>query len=234
MLEEQPLSANSGMRQSDTATCESQWSNGWRVGDQLDAKDTAHVCYKATVRDVREESLYIHFNNWPSKRDEWIPASPNRLARYATMTGTATRAMIGSATASSHSSSSASNTQLAGTAWSCGWSVDDKLDALYDGKWQEARVVQVDNGRLFIESCVSADRWTEWLSARSGRILKHGTVTRNVHMPVSADNEHSDGGETQKQCSCTARTDAQYHRRCDTSLRCHMFTKTVIICCLML
>ena len=62
---------------------------GWRVGDMIDALDTVNTWLEARVVDVnvRDEQLYIHFDGWADKWNEWIPAKSKRLARYRTNTG---------------------------------------------------------------------------------------------------------------------------------------------------
>ena len=62
---------------------------GWRVGDMIDALDTVNTWLEARVVDVnvKDELLYIHFDGWADKWNEWIPAKSKRLARYRTNTG---------------------------------------------------------------------------------------------------------------------------------------------------
>ena len=62
---------------------------GWRVGDMIDALDTVNTWLEARVVDVnvKDEQLYIHFDGWADRWNEWIPAKSKRLARYRTNTG---------------------------------------------------------------------------------------------------------------------------------------------------
>ena len=62
---------------------------GWRVGDMIDALDTVNTWLEARVVDVnvKDEQLYIHFDGWADRWNEWIPGRSKRLARYRTNTG---------------------------------------------------------------------------------------------------------------------------------------------------
>jgi hypothetical protein len=88
-----------------------EWRAGLKVGDEVDACDTAHVWYNATVLNVRDtqteegdniREAYIgyrvfredgerqdaegkHFYGWSSKYDEWLTVSNPRISPFATM-----------------------------------------------------------------------------------------------------------------------------------------------------
>jgi len=66
-----------------------EWEMGSRtffVGQWLDVKDTVNQWLEATVMDVRANSLFIHYNGWPTRWDEWIDADSSRLAPFRTRT----------------------------------------------------------------------------------------------------------------------------------------------------
>jgi ubiquitin C-terminal hydrolase len=64
---------------------EKDWRN-FEVGDIIDACDSVNKWYESTVRDVKEDKLFIHFNNWASTWDDWIPRDSDRLAKKNTHT----------------------------------------------------------------------------------------------------------------------------------------------------
>jgi ubiquitin carboxyl-terminal hydrolase 4/11/15 len=78
----------------DEKTSEGKWKKeveirdwrDFRIGDLVDAMDKMNRWYESTVRDVKEEKVFIHYNNWPSKWDEWIPKDSERLAEVHTHT----------------------------------------------------------------------------------------------------------------------------------------------------
>jgi len=73
----------------DYKTAEGVWSKrdgskkNWQefeVNDQIDAKDSQGKWYQGTIREVKPEKLFVHFDGWESKYDEWIPKVGDRLA----------------------------------------------------------------------------------------------------------------------------------------------------------
>lgn len=60
---------------------ERDWRD-FRVGDVIDALDTQQKWYESTVRDVKDDQILVHYNNWDSKWDEWIKKdNMTRLAK---------------------------------------------------------------------------------------------------------------------------------------------------------
>mmetsp|Transcript_5575 Transcript_5575/g.5737 ORF Transcript_5575/g.5737 Transcript_5575/m.5737 type:complete len:818 (+) Transcript_5575:141-2594(+) len=58
------------------------------VGQWLDVRDTVNQWLEATVMivDNHQERLFIHYNGWPTRWDEWIVFSSPRLAPFRTRT----------------------------------------------------------------------------------------------------------------------------------------------------
>eukprot|EP00501_MAST-03F_sp_TOSAG23-6_P000246 GSMAST32.ASY1.ANO1.252.1 assembled CDS len=56
------------------------------TGQWLDVKDTVQQWLEATVISCSKTHLYIHYNGWPSRWDEWIPMDSNRVAPFRTKT----------------------------------------------------------------------------------------------------------------------------------------------------
>ena len=58
------------------------------VGQWLDVKDTVAQWLEATVMEVDTEQrrLYIHYNGWPVRWDEWIEFDSNRIAPFRSIT----------------------------------------------------------------------------------------------------------------------------------------------------
>ena len=40
------------------------------IGDVIDCLDTVKKWYESTVRDVKEDKIFVHFNQWPTQWDE--------------------------------------------------------------------------------------------------------------------------------------------------------------------
>jgi hypothetical protein len=57
-----------------------------KIGDLIDARDIHENWYVATVVNISETHIKIHFNNWDIKYDENINKSENRIAKYGTFT----------------------------------------------------------------------------------------------------------------------------------------------------
>jgi ubiquitin carboxyl-terminal hydrolase 4/11/15 len=74
--------------------------NDFKVDDVIDAKDTEGKWYESRIVDVKDESVYVHYNGWSSKWDEWHPKTSARLAAKNTHTTGPFKA--GGMTTSSH------------------------------------------------------------------------------------------------------------------------------------
>lgn len=43
-------------------------SKDWRdfaIGDIIDAQDTVGKWYESTIRDVKDDRIFVHYNGWP-------------------------------------------------------------------------------------------------------------------------------------------------------------------------
>ncbi len=61
----------------------------WRefeIGDVIDACDNMGKWYESTVCDVKEDKIFVHFEGWSSKWDEWLPKASERMAKLRTHT----------------------------------------------------------------------------------------------------------------------------------------------------
>lgn len=56
------------------------------VGQWLDVKDTVSQWLEATVMEVRGDTLKVHYNGWPTRWDEWLPFTSQRIAPFRTRT----------------------------------------------------------------------------------------------------------------------------------------------------
>jgi hypothetical protein len=45
---------------------------GFEVGDRLDCADKQRKWYASTVREVGENDIFVHFEGWAEKWNEWI------------------------------------------------------------------------------------------------------------------------------------------------------------------
>jgi hypothetical protein len=63
-------------------------SRSFFVGQWLDVKDTVNQWLEATVMDInpQEGSLKVHYNGWPTRWDEWVPFTSQRIAPFRTRT----------------------------------------------------------------------------------------------------------------------------------------------------
>jgi hypothetical protein len=57
-----------------------------RVGDILDVKDTQDKWYEGTILKISEDDIYIHFNGWSRKWDQWFDKNSDKLAKRGTYT----------------------------------------------------------------------------------------------------------------------------------------------------
>jgi len=63
-----------------------------KIGEKIDACDTEYIWCKATVELVvktanRKDLLYIHYENWNRKYDEYVYIDSHRLAPLGVYTG---------------------------------------------------------------------------------------------------------------------------------------------------
>jgi hypothetical protein len=63
-------------------------ADGYEKGDIVEARDKFNKWYTAEILDIAEGKVFIHYQGWPSKWDEWIPNSESgdRLAPVLTNT----------------------------------------------------------------------------------------------------------------------------------------------------
>eukprot|EP00455_Lapot_gusevi_P009468 TRINITY_DN1423_c0_g1_i5.p1 TRINITY_DN1423_c0_g1~~TRINITY_DN1423_c0_g1_i5.p1 ORF type:complete len:919 (+),score=331.64 TRINITY_DN1423_c0_g1_i5:79-2835(+) len=60
--------------------------NDFRVGDRIDAKDTQGKWFESTVKEIRGNEIYVHFEGWSTKWDSWFPKDSPKLAAKGTYT----------------------------------------------------------------------------------------------------------------------------------------------------
>lgn len=51
-------------------------------GQWIDVKDTINQWLEAQVIDVKEDKVYIHYNGWGTRWDEWIEMGSNRIRPF--------------------------------------------------------------------------------------------------------------------------------------------------------
>lgn len=58
------------------------------MGQWVDVKDTVNQWLEATILDINEPDgqVYVHYNGWPSRWDEWISVDSARLAPFRSRT----------------------------------------------------------------------------------------------------------------------------------------------------
>eukprot|EP00475_Leptophrys_vorax_P031645 TRINITY_DN4799_c0_g1_i1.p1 TRINITY_DN4799_c0_g1~~TRINITY_DN4799_c0_g1_i1.p1 ORF type:complete len:251 (-),score=52.34 TRINITY_DN4799_c0_g1_i1:79-795(-) len=56
------------------------------IGDKIEAIDKMAKWYVATILDIKDEKVFIHWDGWPKKWDEWIPLASDRIAPMLTNT----------------------------------------------------------------------------------------------------------------------------------------------------
>mmetsp|Transcript_15581 Transcript_15581/g.25965 ORF Transcript_15581/g.25965 Transcript_15581/m.25965 type:complete len:871 (+) Transcript_15581:110-2722(+) len=75
-------------------SCEGDDATGrdFYLGQWLDVKDTVNQWLEATIMDINHESrkIFVHYNGWPPRWDEWIDFSSDRLTLFRTRTANVT------------------------------------------------------------------------------------------------------------------------------------------------
>lgn len=56
------------------------------IGQWIDVKDTIDQWLEAEVIDVNESQVYVHYNGWGRRWDEWIDMNSPRIAAFRTHT----------------------------------------------------------------------------------------------------------------------------------------------------
>jgi hypothetical protein len=67
-------------------TTEADWKRKFFVGQWLDVKDTINQWLEATILRISDTRLYVTYNGWPSRWDEWIEHTSDRIAPFRTKT----------------------------------------------------------------------------------------------------------------------------------------------------
>jgi hypothetical protein len=58
----------------------------FKAGELVDCLDKLNKWYESTIREIKDGKVLIHYNEWPSRWDEWIPVDSARLAPAHTYT----------------------------------------------------------------------------------------------------------------------------------------------------
>jgi hypothetical protein len=58
----------------------------YRTRQLVDCLDTSNNWLESTIMEVKQDKVFIHYNGWPSRWDEWIPIDSKRLAPVHTHT----------------------------------------------------------------------------------------------------------------------------------------------------
>jgi hypothetical protein len=59
---------------------------GYNVGDHIEALDTSKKWYFATVIEVEDGHVKVHYENWDYRWDAWLPVGSERIAPVLTHT----------------------------------------------------------------------------------------------------------------------------------------------------
>lgn len=54
----------------------------YEIGQWVDVKDTIDQWLEAQVIQVRSNQVYVHYNGWGARWDEWIDFSSPRIAAF--------------------------------------------------------------------------------------------------------------------------------------------------------
>lgn len=65
-----------------------QMQRQWFIGQWIDCKDTVAQWLEATIMDINhsDQTLFVHYNGWPTRWDEWIAMDSPRIAPFRTRT----------------------------------------------------------------------------------------------------------------------------------------------------
>lgn len=58
----------------------------FEIGMWIDAKDTIDQWLEAQVMDLRDNQVFVHYNGWGVRWDEWIDKNSQRLAIFRSFT----------------------------------------------------------------------------------------------------------------------------------------------------
>lgn len=54
----------------------------YEIGQWVDVKDTIDQWLEAQIIQVRNNQVYVHYNGWGTRWDEWIEMSSPRIAAF--------------------------------------------------------------------------------------------------------------------------------------------------------
>jgi len=54
----------------------------FEVGQWIDVKDTIDQWLEAQVIQIRNNQIYVHYNGWGTRWDEWIEMNSSRIAAF--------------------------------------------------------------------------------------------------------------------------------------------------------
>eukprot|EP00347_Sterkiella_histriomuscorum_P000368 403376132 len=58
----------------------------FEIGQWVDVKDTIDQWLEGQIIDIKENQVFIHYNGWGSRWDEWVAANSPRIAAFRTQT----------------------------------------------------------------------------------------------------------------------------------------------------
>ena len=58
----------------------------YELGQWVDVKDTIDQWLEAQIIDIREDQVFVHYNGWGSRWDEWMPFNSPRIALFRSYT----------------------------------------------------------------------------------------------------------------------------------------------------
>ena len=122
----------------ETAVADEPSYDNYRIWEDIDVLDSVELWTEATVQRVnlREDSVYVHYDSWKNKWDEWIPRKSSRIARRGVNTF-----------------------QGAGTL-----KVGQRISVRDEiGKWRESAVIKEREDAVLIHYCGWESKFDEWI-----------------------------------------------------------------------
>ncbi|CAH0481247.1 unnamed protein product [Peronospora belbahrii] len=82
----EPLTQGIFTIQSVLSTAQREQPRQFFIGQWLDVKDTVNQWLEATIMDIANGKMLVHYHGWPTRWDEWIELDSDRIAAFRTRT----------------------------------------------------------------------------------------------------------------------------------------------------
>jgi hypothetical protein len=144
------------------------------VGGKIDVLDQMNMWFPATIREVRETEVFVHFDGFPEKWDEWIPIGSDRIAPLNSLSvKEASKVAAGAAPVLNRGG------YVVGGLVDC----QDRFN-----KWFESTIVEVKEDSIFVHYNGWPDKWNEWIPINSPRLAPvhtHSIPGNNRGVPAA-------------------------------------------------